>query len=348
MTYSNLFCNIMLFLLSLLSQVCESLNCASYMCSLSNLNLNDTSYCIYSINNIYHLGLCNSILYGCNPISPYNQTKCTYQDPYVPYSLLPGNKCIYASDCAPTNDCVSNICRGFIKGASCSQDSACDIGLYCAAGVCASQIPINGNGCLDDNDCVNGAGCNNMNPADPTLNKCLAYFSLAIGTQANNIWLCQSSYIFNSACVTAPVSASLPMQCVSNEQCTSKPINGLVYTSECVCGYNPTGSAYCELFNGDADSLKAINMMKQWVGSTNINKCHTSDRFGEGCMKEYWGAKNFRQFSYYYLYATQYAFLQDAEECAIKIFATEYYSALADYKHNSAVYFLLGLGIYFV
>ena len=328
-----------------------SLDCPKYDCSLNNLELSDSSYCIYEKANTYYLNLCNSFLYRCQPIDNYNQTKCTYYDSYSPHSLLPGEKCNYASDCYQTNYCIKGVCVGTNGGEGCNSDAGCDIGYYCdESGTCAGQIPVNQYGCLYDYECVNNAGCYVLNATNPKQNQCIKYYSLENGKEfpiSESPLLCQSAFINNLACHPAPVSSKFPNQCNDDLQCTSTTISGVFFNTTCECGYNTQGFSYCNLFAGDKISQQYTVRMKKWLTSTAILKCHTLNRFEKQCITQMWDKDDAAELIYYYYYTNKFPLVYKGESCALKIFMTDYYSAMQDLpdSKSDAVYFILSLVI---
>lgn len=326
----------------------SALTCAKYVCTLDSLKLSDSSYCVYTLSDIHYLNVCNSISYSCQLSSSYNMTKCTYTEEYTANSVLPGGKCIYASDCISTNDCINNICVGSPYAASCTSDYSCAIGLSCKSNSCTPQIRINAYGCMSDTDCDNNATCNIVNFTNPSQNQCIGYFSQPLATVQENELACISGFIYQGKCAQAPVSVSLARQCSNDSQCTSESINGVVFNSTCQCGYNPYGNGYCALFYGDSAWQKVKTQLKNWIASEGISKCHTSARFDENCIRQNWSENNAKQLNYDFLYAQNYAVVQGAETCALRIFTQDYYMAMAELDANALFYGLFSLVIYFI
>ena len=243
-----------------------ALNCAEYSCDVENVEFPDQSSCIYTTANTHYLRTCVQDSRICSiSQTDYNQTFCTYEDLYVANSLYPGDYCYYASDCYFTNDCVNNLCKGFPNNSSCNNDLDCDLGLFCESNYCKTQITVSSKGCLNDYDCVNNAACLIKNSSDSSQNQCTQYFSLVNGAYIgeSNSWLCTSGFSYQNLCSTAPKSVATPYSCENNDQCMSSPVNNLVFNTTCECAFNPQGSSYCSLFEGDELFVGTFNYLQK-------------------------------------------------------------------------------------
>ena len=310
----------------------ELLECPAYSCAT---NLGASQCAVFNQgNNTYELATCA----GGNVcgVASLNVANVTCSAPPVPTAYLyPGDNCTAAAQCI-SGTCTGGLCVGVQVGKPCTDSSVCGINLYCSNFVCATLIQANSvSACYADSDCVLTAGCNMANNMAGT---CTSYFSLKNGAAVycpTSGWqpLCQSNMCAHKTgltvgqCVAAATSVSaLPMQCHSDSDCIDS--TG-VYTSKCVCGYNPTGTKYCTLFPGDVPFANYTRQVQSVITNTNSgNVCQTTRRFEADCIMNIQRQTNSDQsqlLSAFY-YATMFPQLQRNDPCVQSLFTNEYWS----------------------
>jgi hypothetical protein len=199
-----------------------------------------------------------------------------------------------------------------------------------------------GESCVNDEDCVNYAGCAYDWSGVGT---CTRYFTVENG--ADVAWcpghinkLCKSSVCVlngrtNYTCIDGPATqASLPSQCIagaSQSACNSKPLYGYgesYFIPLCECGYTLNGTAYCNLNPGDDYYQRFIEYERRWYNSTYVTKCNTQRRESLPCIETYWD--QYDQYLYYYAAATAYPQLQDNQDCVKHIYNQAFYSQISE------------------
>ena len=160
----------------------------------------------------------------------------------------PGQPCVGDNSCF-TGVCTGGKCPGANVNETCSANSQCLLGLYCAQGTdrkCQPQREALGV-CVNDEECVNSHGCQN--------GVCTPYFSLKDGVTVvgNPKWsLCASGQVdtanvcrtrTNAVAVTTPCTAPCSYVNVADNSTAVEP-------NSCLCANNASGNKYCQLANG--------------------------------------------------------------------------------------------------
>lgn len=151
--------------------VLGSLACLKYVCN-EKLAINPST-CIYYGGESYYMQSCtNSPNFYCPPVfNLLNQTCTTPPDPTY-QSAFPGEFCSSDSWCK-FGTCQDYSCVAQEFGAGCSSNGECNPGLRCSNQKCVKQLQIGEQGCINDYDCVNNAGCD--------INVCMGYYSVQNG-----------------------------------------------------------------------------------------------------------------------------------------------------------------------
>jgi hypothetical protein len=194
------------------------------------------------------------------------------------------------------------------------------------------ELPLTvGNKCQQDTDCINSAGCNNP--------VCTPYFRQQEGDAVDDCqsalgnygWsnFCEGVMCYNDICLKAlNTTGDITQPCDADWQCSSQHYSqgniNLTFFSECQCGMNPTGLAYCGLLPGDEAAAKYYQKLQEWVNSTAINQCHVSRRFSLRCAELNWDAQDYAEFAYSAYSYWYYPQLYNANSCVISIFQSDY------------------------
>ena len=194
---------------------------------------------------------------------------------------------------------------------------------------------------------------------------CTSYFSALPGVSVyytdNNInFLCTSGFnIANDSGVTictniTSSSSSLPVACSNNGDCTVNDPLGQ-YNTECFCGNNNQGTAYCALAPGDPPFVQYINVVKNWLNSTNVTNCHTTRRTDLACIKTYANDEFFITFAYYQAQVMYYSQIQQNDLCVQNIYTSTYWQAFEAFNSLQPVppqpesgFFMIFIPIYLV
>lgn len=94
------------------------------------------------------------------------------------------------------------------------------------------------------------------------------------------------------------------VKCTSTSDCYSTDylddLYGLVFYSECECGWNAKGDAYCSLMPGEPIMADYLAKLKDWYNSDAINKCNTVRRLEQKCIEAHWGSDDYDEYMYLY------------------------------------------------
>lgn len=175
-------------------------------------------------------------------------TNCSYPDTYCPDFSIYSNETIYCLPLDNTTELDSNYSTQCIDYKSSGQKLT--PGSYCSPGLIVGKDdkckagPKLGEKCSDL--CNKGLVCN--------YGKCVEYFSIEPGKNANNSLACQSGILENEVCQNKSESLTIPMQCTSDIDC----IDTLVMKqSECICTMNDPAISYCALHASDSMVIEA-------------------------------------------------------------------------------------------
>ena len=125
------------------------------------------------------------------------------------------------------------------------------------------------------------------------------------------------------------VPRSLPMTCTHFGQCTGKNIQGQSFTSSCTCGYNPSGSSYCNPFIGDAPGISFLNAtMKFFAKNGPIGQCQTTRRFSKDCWDLVAKSMGVNPNVWYsqFLNYTYFPYLQNNDECVKAVYTAPFWT----------------------
>jgi len=329
----------------------EAIVCSSYTCKLSTQEFTSET-CVYydpSGNGTYYATNCTNVAYPYCPESAGKNSSCAIKPNPTNAAKWPGEKCVSNDDCSTyaTKGCIEGICRGSGVGESCTSQNNCDPGYHCANSTCVLQLEIGEKGCSEDGDCVNSAGCDIATNAKPGTGVCVKYLSVE---EYHRVQSCDPTYFNNSLCASylcgtqcymsycLPRLPSLnqpPVACSSDSDCPSvtDPQYEMPLYSQCKCGYNPEGKAYCGLFPGDTIYGKFLDKLSDYLASSALLYCNTERRFNPVCMKDWWGAKNMAIYSYYDTLIKDYPDIQNNQDCVAEIFNTKYISISQQYEY---------------
>lgn len=347
----------LLFLLT--ASLAQSQSCHKYMC---NDGSNDflPSTCIFYLNatDTFYLDPCDpssSISY-CTPISSPGNSSCIAMPPSAKGLSYPGEPC-YNNDTCAYGYCYDSVCRGNGTAQNCTSSYDCDFGNFCDTSysqpICRIQLPIGNPFCIADEMCVNNAQC--------VFGICTKVMSALEGETASNCYsnssmICASTQCYNGYCLGYPKSDyALPKLCSNDTQCYSNSYNNdpyyLTFYSECTCGYNANGYAYCGLFPGDSYYNKYLAKLSEWYSSSAINQCHTLRRTALNCIESVWDEDDIAQYLYFYYNSMYYSQIQGNDKCVREIYGAVYTDAVEEYEDSddTAVWLVvpLALGVAF-
>lgn len=298
------------------------------------------STCVYydAAATTHYAEKCSSSLAPyCNITVGANST-CTLAPQILRF---PGEKCALTSDCTLGSTCTNSRCEAKILLSPCTTDLDCNVGLYCNSNfLCVKLIEAMDNGCFNDYQCVNTAGCN-VTAVGVNGGTCIGYFNVSdyeyIATCNNNqSQLCSTGYCVNyegsNRCFgNAQNNKVYPYNCEDDCRSFSDPNLGDTYLPGlCNCGYNPERVTVCSLFYQDEEAQRFFSLWNDWATGTDIKKCHTLGRNSFECMKEHWGS--YEEYTYKYYKVQNYPYHYFADDCVLEVFLPEYYYAKNVYE----------------
>lgn len=317
------------------------MSCPKYVCNDPSQTTNaefESDQCVLYEGDTYYVQSCNSTsgLSYC-PIPYESDSFCLPLGPSNAQTAYPGEPCTGDSTCI-YGLCEQGTCLANSTASLCSIPEDCNAGLTCRpvgqANIPRCELPLAvGNTCASDTDCINSAGCNNT--------ACTPYFRQQEGDSiedcqpalGNYGWsnFCEGVMCYGNVCLKALNStADLPQSCTSNTDCANShyfySLGKFNYTfhTECQCGMNADGNAYCGLFPGDDVALQYYQKLQQWVNSTAITQCHVSRRWSLRCAELFWDARDYAELAYFAYSYWYYPQLYQAENCILSIFQPHY------------------------
>ena len=323
----------------------DQLSCPSYSCFGSPLS-GSSCTAFNQGNNTVELQPCAA---GnvCNTIADTVANSTCIQAPQNQPSLYAGMPCTSTTQCINSN-CTQNVCVGTQLNQPCTDTSDCDVGLYCSPDlVCVALIePGSPDHCYSDTDCQLTSGCN-FNAQNEGI--CTTYFSIAnndtvycdsTGYQPLcQTAMCQHSLGLNvGVCIPAAKSVvnNLPMECNEDSDCVG--YNGLdtkAFTSKCRCGYNPTGTKYCDLFPGDSNYTYYAGLLNKVMSQSNGQlPCQTTRRFQPDCLALIQNQTNTlstNELLLAYYEAKEAPILLNNDPCVQKIYTSYYWPLVQPY-----------------
>lgn len=319
----------------------EALSCSKYQCNSAQLTPNQCSAYVPD-SDTFNLQLCQAKEI-CNVTNAAALVNTTCTEPSVSASVnWPGEPCRVGTDCLSGN-CTKLKCVGVALQGNCLGNSDCNPGLYCstANSVCVAQLSTGSSGCLNDFECENGAGCD----LTGSTGKCVAYHSIPAGgavaecTGTNLLcenYLCAYSSQGFTCMAKVASSSSLPVMCTTDFNCTSTVDASLGFSvnSDCSCGINPTGAAYCGLFPGDEPYSRLLAYWVKWYGSATAKLCNTERRFFSECMAAYWVFDDYVRLAYALSEVMNWAVIQKNDACIQGIYTRSYWELYAEIQEN--------------
>ena len=305
-------------------------NCDKYKCG----KLSNENYCIEYFNNMYNLKPCTNGKY-CPPIDNQSHSVCLSMGESTENTAWPGEPCTSNSTCA-YGYCNNGICKGKSSYESCKSTEECDVGLRCSLNQerCIGLLDLGessktGEYCMQDYDCVNYAGCNVTENSQQ--NPCVEYLSVKesnyINCNNDNNMLCTSMNCYESANLCTgflTLGSSYIVSCEKDSDCKSSTYPTPFFYTTCECGYNPEGTAFCNLFPGDKPYQEYYRYLQKWLQSEEVKKCHSMRRLSMNCMKHYWDEENYLNYAYWYYTAHYFPKLQNNDDCSFEIYNKDY------------------------
>lgn len=315
----------MVLYLFIILHLSDSIVCNPYQCAPAEFKM-PSNFCSVSYNNTFFLAPCDTSHYCEIPTG-----QCQKIPSNLPQPQYPGEPCTKSSDCT-TNSCVQSICKGLSSNSTCLSHEECDPGLRCYKESCQKQLDVTDMNCFNDFDCINSAGCNL--PQWSMTGTCTAYFSVPVGQLVSDCiegvsYLCKSSECKKIGkfgnfgyCKASFISVKpSPVKCTSSNDC--KGTDGLIEDlSDCICGYNSAGNAYCEVFSGD---LPALEYFETWQKALvqSLGRCNTVRRFEKDCLLAVGKFNEVLRATWKYQY---YPLVQNNDQCVKEMITYEAYT----------------------
>lgn len=275
--------------------------CPSYSCGIKNSFPENQCVIANLAANSLLINPCRGVL-ECNTTDAISDFYCVMPTPVnvTASSLYPGESCSSSAECINNFVCNST-CIGYGLNHDCFDSDECNPGLRCDpdSAVCAPTLSIGQNGCYNDFDCMNGAGCNK--PADASTGTCVGYYSLNNGISVSN---CNDDTMSSNLCASGSCNVTSELgtegvcvpgfvspfteakSCNYDTDCQGQNSQGLTVNGTCSCGYNVNGKSYCDLYTGDANYKKYIHYLVKYFSSPLVNSvCNVNARFNDNCME---------------------------------------------------------------
>lgn len=325
----------------------DSVSCPQYKCKQESQDFTSSTCGIYEEdNNIYYLDPCNSG-YTCQEgQTPTANFTCQATIDYK----YPGEICYSNSDCI-TGICNNRVCLGRSKEDDCKEDSDCEAGLFCLHNlICYPLLPA-GSKCTKNTECVYTNYCDI--PEDSTTGTCTSYFSKKSGTIVPKClnpyfdYQCETGYCITqtdsetgktiSLCSEYYILKNDPtIPCTSNADCIGEDAkSSSTITTECTCGYNPSGNAYCQLLPGNTPYSNYLTLLKSWYESGLYSNCNTARRGSLACMSTYWNWDDYISLAYYKSLTISWPRIQEASDCILDTLEQDYKKAKIIYDAYS-------------
>ncbi len=275
MDMNNLGVSILIFLL--IVGISGLNKCAQYRCENLNKGITDVNKFKCSTRQItqnqvvFKMERCPSN-FQC--VDPFGNEDGQCQSVFTQHNLYPGEVCQRNQQCI-SSSCVQNktagtsICKGLNETSACQYDSECDIGLACVAQQCKKWVSVVGYPCglaPSQAKCASWLTCAN--------GKCQNPGAIAVGHHSDSQLACVTMFNYrgegetNYTCTYGPMlvgkGGDKPLQCSNpRDKCNySIKYGGKEITlanTDCECGKNPKGYAYCPLGKGNmVDGIKTV------------------------------------------------------------------------------------------
>ena len=270
-----------------INSVPDKKTCSPYKCAPADYKM-PSSYCSVSYNRTFFLSPCSS-----NEVCDLDTGKCLKKPQDQVYLKYPGEKCDKNVDCV-YQVCANSTCKGLEQGQMCLSHEQCGPGMRCHEDKCQKQLDVTSSGCFSDYDCINSAGCNQG--LNSIVGVCVGYFTVPIGQIVSDCitgtsYLCKTAECepfsllgsYGKCKLSITSSRPIPTLCSNSTECSgSDGIKKL--NSMCVCGYNPAGQGYCEVFKGDLPGLQFFATWQKALISS-LGVCNTMRRFSQDCLR---------------------------------------------------------------
>jgi hypothetical protein len=149
--------------------------------------------------------------------------------------------------------------------------------------------------------------------------------------------LCEHWGCDNSTCLPKLKSAhSYPTLCAHDDDCASEPVDGVVYYTECTCGFNSDSNSYCGLFPGDGPAEDYIEALQSYIGEAAINTCNTERRFEMECLKYNYRMHYYNILTYFKTRYYDYPLIQNNDDCVRAVYTLDYKWAQANYDQDDS------------
>ena len=289
-----------------------ALKCVEYSCK-SAFQEFEPDQCVSSsqsdesFNTTISLSICTDLYFSyCPPVLVNASCQLPPQSPTTNIAYI-GEPCYLDENCIESI-CVDGGCLGVGFQSQCTSDLQCNAGLYCS-GLCLEQVGL-GYGCSRDEECLNTLTCLSR--------KCSPYLSVEPYSVVDNCDDGVNLQCSTGGCfVYSGVNYCLPQvkstskgsgYCLSDEDCTVPLNDGKItsYNSQCGCSQNGYATMTCSLAPGDSIFLSYIKQLKNWLSSSGISSCHTTQRLSTNCIESHWDYKNYITFAYFQEYALNY------------------------------------------
>lgn len=192
--------------------------------------------------------------------------------------------------CKVDFDCFSRNCReGRCSGPNqqrCRTTLDCLPGERCSQNVCKPLLSAGQSGCFVHPDCELHSGCFE--------GVCVPFFSLPVGSKTEctvhmTSLLCESGRCADLHCIPKPNTLTVyPQKCYDDYECEVEDCVGYTIPAACGCGLSSKGQEACKLRVSDDITQEYLDLVKDWLLGTEIQHCHSSARFAEACMRQYW------------------------------------------------------------
>ena len=253
-----------------------------------------------------------------------------------------------ASSPTPTH-CVKGVCQGIAKNGSCTNNSDCNAGLYCANNVCVSQLA-EGSTCTQaqtyGNECANNMVC--------TVEfKCKKMFQQGTEDDCRADLECKSGFCASDGkCYKAESDHSAPHKCSTasgnSSECVSKKVHGNTINGRCECGKNPDGHLYCSQLQYDYYGKKYFEKVADIADEKWLMNCNIAATDGlDACVRSYASKDDMEEYFYYKQQYNNYPEFVNADSCVADTYNPTFNDADDDYAEDSDFAAALILPLFF-
>jgi len=232
----------------------------------------------------------------------------------VPELKFTGETCKVDFDCFSRN-CSEGVCIGPSQK-RCRTTLDCLPGERCSQNTCTALIPAGKSGCFVNPDCELHSGCFE--------GVCIPFFSLSPGAKTEctvhmTSLLCESGRCADLHCIPKPSAlTTYPQECYDDYECEVEDCAGYQVPAVCGCGLGSKGQEACKLRVTDDVMQEYLDLVKEWLLGTEIERCHSSARFAEPCMRQYWAGWKLKRLQTLSL-VFRFVPLQYVEPCVLDV-----------------------------